>query len=99
MSQPISTAPGSILEPVRVAVLDRSGHLWSGLTVRLTLIRIGGSVGRTTCSAGSVHAKTVNGVATFNHLVISAPGRYVLRAVVGRQHVYSRVFEIGTGGA
>jgi hypothetical protein len=99
LAQPISNAPGSILAPVRVAVLDRSGNLWSGLTVRLTLIRVG-VVDRGNYLLGRVwHEKTVNGVATFSRLEVHVPGRYVLRAVVGRQHAYSEVFEIGTGRA
>ena len=51
-------------------------------------IPIGGSKGHLT--RGSViHATTINGVATFSNLAISAPGRYVLRAELGRQRVKS----------
>ena len=100
LTQPVSTVTGSIVAPVRVAVLDRSGNPLSGLTLRVTLIRIGGTVARPHYVLGKVlHAKTVNGVATFSHLAVHVPGRYVLRALVGQQHAYSEVFEIGTGRA
>ena len=94
-AQPDSGSAGSALAPVLVAVFDRSGVPWSGLTVRLTLIRIGkGSRGHFV--RGSVlHAKAKAGVATFSRLTISAPGRYVLRARLGHQHADSAVFDIG----
>jgi hypothetical protein len=38
--------------------------------------------------------KAVGGIATFRRLIISAPGRYVLRATVGRKHVDSAAFDI-----
>ncbi len=97
LSQPVSTSAGSLLAPLRIAVFDRSGDLWSGLTVRLTLIRVDPRT-RGHFDRGSVlHAKTVNGVATFNKLAISAPGRYMVRAELGRQRVDSEVFDIGSG--
>lgn len=96
LAQPISTVPGSIVGPVRIAVLDHSGNLWSGLNVRVTLIRVGVAARGHYVVGKVLHAKTVHGVASFNHLVIHVPGRYVLRARVGRQVVYSRAFDIGT---
>jgi hypothetical protein len=99
LAHPNSSAPGSILVPVRISVLDRSGVLWSGLTVRLTLIRIGNRARGHLVVAKVWQSKTVNGVATFNRLAIRVPGRYVLRAEVGRQHVNSEVFDFGSGQA
>jgi hypothetical protein len=95
LSQPGSDVAAGIQAPVKIAVLDRSGYLWSGLPVRLTLIRIGVRSRRQIVRGILLRAKTVNGVATFNHLVIRAPGRYELRAVVGERQVYSEVFEVG----
>jgi hypothetical protein len=97
LAQPNSSASGSILAAVRIAVRDRSGDLWSGLTVRLTLIRLEAR-GHVVISR-MFHAKTMSGVATFSRLAIRVPGRYVLRAEVGRQHVNSEVFDIGSGQA
>jgi hypothetical protein len=39
--QPASSSAGRILAPVLVDVSDQFGALWSGLDVRLTLIRVG----------------------------------------------------------
>ena len=65
-------------------MFDRFGNPWSGVKVSVVLVPIGGSKGH--FMRGSViHAKTINGVATFSKLVIGARGRYVLRAVLGRQ--------------
>ncbi len=97
LSQPLPAGPGMDLGPLRVAVLDRFGQLYSGLTVRVSLVRMG-THSRGHFVRGSVlHARTVNGVATFDHLAISAPGRYVLRAVIGRQRAFSQVFEVRSG--
>jgi hypothetical protein len=79
-------------------VFDRFGNPWSGVNVRVVLVPIGGAKGHFT--RGSViHAKTINGVATFSKLAISAPGDYVLRAVLGRQHVKSHPFNIAAQAA
>jgi hypothetical protein len=95
LEQPVSGSAGSNVGPVLVEVFDRSGRLWSGLDVSLTLIRVGrGSRGHLV-RGSVVHAKTIGGVATFRRLKISAPGRYVLRVRVGRQHVDSAPFDIG----
>ena len=95
LSQPGNNAPPGIQEPVRITVLDRSGYLWSGLTVRVTLFRIGARSRRHIVRGSLQRAKTVNGVATFNHLVIRKPGRYELRGVVGQRQVFSEVFDVG----
>ena len=88
LAQPVSMTARSPLAPVTIAVFDRFGDPWSGVNVHLVLIPIGGSKGHFT--RGSViHATTINGVATFSNLAISAPGRYVLRAELGRQRVKS----------
>ena len=96
LSQPGNNSPTGIQEPVRVAVLDRSGQLWSGVTVRVTLIRIDDRSRRHIVRGSSLHAKTVDGVATFNYLVIKEPGRYELHVEVGQRHVNSEFFNVGT---
>ena len=96
LSQPGTNVATGIQEPVRVAVLDRSGQLWSDLTVRVTLIRIDDRSRKHVVRGSLLQAKTVDGVATFNHLVIKKPGRYELHVEVGEQHVYSEVFDVGT---
>ena len=94
LAQPVSGSADSTLAPLLVEVFDRSGILWSGLDVHLTLIRVGkGSRGHLV-RGSVVQAKTVGGVATFRRLSISAPGRYVLRATLGHQHVDSAAFDI-----
>ena len=71
LAQPESGSAGRKLAPVLVEVFDRSGKLWGGLQVRLTLIRIGkGSRGHFV-RGSVVQAKTVGGVATFRRLKIS----------------------------
>jgi hypothetical protein len=75
--QPTSGTAGVALSPFVVAVEDIAGHTVStdASTVTLTL-----SHGTFANGATSVTAPSVNGVATFNNLVINAPGSYVLRA-------------------
>ncbi|MFO0888568.1 MAG: hypothetical protein U0790_05400 [Isosphaeraceae bacterium] len=98
MAQPVGTAVGNPLPPVTVAVFDRFGQLWSGVGVNVTLIPLGGARGRLV--RGSVlNATTINGVATFSQLAITAPGRYVLRVQIGRRRVISDPFEIVPGQA
>jgi hypothetical protein len=95
LAPPAGGSAGSPLAPVLVRVFDRTGELWSGLNVTVTLVRVDkGSRGHLV-RGSVVHAKTVDGVATFSRLIISAPGMYVLRAKVGRQHVVSAAFDIG----
>jgi hypothetical protein len=99
LSQPSNNALGSILPPVSVAVLDKFGNPLIGITVTVTLFPV--SVrSRGHFVRGSVlRAKTLAGVVNFNDLAISAPGRYVLRAVAGNLHTHSEVFEISSGQA
>ena len=62
-------AARSPLAPVTIAVFDRFGNPWSGVKVSVVLVPIGGSKGH--FMGGSViHAKTINGVATFSKLVM-----------------------------
>ena len=74
LAQPVSGSACSTLAPVLVEVFDRSGVLWSGLDVRLTLIRLGKESRGHLVRGSVVQAKTVGGVATFRRLIISAPG-------------------------
>lgn len=96
LSQPGTNVATGIQEPVRIAVLDRSGQLWSGLTVRVTLIRIDNRSRKHIVRGTLLQAKTVNGVATFNDLVIKKPGRYELHVEVGQRHINSKIFDVGT---
>jgi hypothetical protein len=92
---PDSGSARSNLGPVLVEAFNRSGDLLKGENVRLTLIRVGRKSRGHLVRGSVVHAKALGGVATFRRLIISAPGRYILRAWVGRRHVDSAVFEIG----
>src|SRR5262249_34172695 len=77
LQQPSAGTAGVPLGPFVVAVEDIAGHTVStdASTVTLTL-------SHDTFANGStfVTAPAVNGVATFNNLVINVPGSYVLRA-------------------
>jgi hypothetical protein len=77
LSQPTSGTAGAPLGPFVVAVEDIAGHTigTDSSAVTLTLSHGTFASGATTASATAV-----NGVATFNNLVISAAGSYVLRA-------------------
>ena len=70
LSQPGNNVPGGIMGPVLVAVQDKFGNPWSGLTVHMTLIRIGASSRGHFVRGSVLQAKTVDGVATFDHLAI-----------------------------
>jgi hypothetical protein len=77
LQQPTSGTAGAPLGPFVVAVEDIAGHTVStdASTVTLTL-----SHGTFANGATTVSATAVDGVATFNNLVINAAGSYVLRA-------------------
>jgi hypothetical protein len=96
LSQPGDTVPGGVQQPVLIAVLDKAGFGWSGLTVHAALVRIGprsrGHIVRRLAPT-----KTIKGVATFKGLAIKKPGEYELRVVVGEKHLNSEVFEIANG--
>jgi hypothetical protein len=64
----------------------------------LTLIQTGIGARGSFVPGSVVQATTVNGVATFRHLAISAPGRYQLRAEVGLLDAVSGFFDIGLDG-
>ncbi|WP_165226959.1 hypothetical protein [Aquisphaera insulae] len=93
--QPAAAPARSPLPPVLVQVFSRSGKLADGVPVRLVLIRVGkGSRGHFVWGS-RVRVKTKDGIATFQKLAISAPGRYMLRAWAGGRRVNSAVFEVG----
>jgi hypothetical protein len=77
LQQPSAGTAGAPLGPFVVAVEDIAGHTVStdASTVTLTLSHDTFANGAT-----SVSATAVDGVATFNNLVINMPGSYVLRA-------------------
>jgi hypothetical protein len=77
LQQPSTGTSGAALSPFVVAVEDINGHTIStdSSTVTLTLNHGTFSNGSTT-----VTAQAVNGVATFNNLVINTPDSYILRA-------------------
>jgi hypothetical protein len=91
----LSGSAGGTLAPVRVAVLDRAGRLWSGVNVRLVLIRKAAAPHGRSQAVRVLQARTVDGVATFNGISIGRPGNYVLRAAIGRQRVDSDAFTVG----
>ncbi len=64
--------PDAILQPIRVAVLDQRDLPSSGQIVHLTLIRIGARSRGHFVRGSVLQAKTVDGLATFDHLAISA---------------------------
>jgi hypothetical protein len=97
VSQPESAVPDAILQPIRVAVLDQRDLPSSGQTVHLTLIRIGVRSRGHFVRGSVLKAKTVDGLATFDHLAISAPGRYKLRAEIDGRVVRTEVFDIVSG--
>jgi hypothetical protein len=77
LQQPTSGTAGQALGPFVVAVEDIAGHTIStdASTVTLTL-----SHGTFANGATTVSAQAVDGVATFNNLVINVADSYVLRA-------------------
>jgi hypothetical protein len=77
LQQPSAGTAGVALSPFIVAVQDIAGHTVSSdaSTVTLTL-----SHGTFANGATSVSATAIDGVATFNNLVINTSGSYVLRA-------------------
>jgi hypothetical protein len=78
VQQPTSTQTGAVLAPtVIVAVRDKYGHtvVSDNSTVTLTL-----SSGTFADGSNTATATAVNGIATFNDLVINADGNYTLIA-------------------
>ena len=77
VQQPAGTVTGTALNPVIVAVRDKYGHtvVSDNSTVTLTL-----SYGTFASGGNTVTATAVNGIATFNGLVINADGNYTLIA-------------------
>ncbi len=97
LSQPANNVSRGRLGPISIAVLDKFGRRWSRLTVRVTLIRIGARSRGHFVRGSVLRAKTVNGIATFRRLAISAPGKYQLRVEVGGKRLRSQVFVIVGG--
>jgi hypothetical protein len=95
LAPPVGGSARSPLAPVLVDVFNRFGVSWRGLNVSVILIRVGKGPHGHLVRGSVVHAKATNGIAIFRRLIISAPGQYILRARVGRQHVDSPVFDIG----
>src|SRR5262249_58341099 len=77
LQQPSSGTPGAPLGSFVAAVEDINSNILVGdtSTITLTLSHDTFANGQTTVSA-----QAVDGMATFNNLVINAPGSYVLRA-------------------
>ncbi len=93
--QPNNTYAGEAVNPsVAVALEDGFGNVATGNTDTVTLTLSGGTFfgGGTTATAAAV-----NGVASFNNLVITAPGTYTLTATdPGLTAATSFAFTIGT---
>jgi hypothetical protein len=77
LSQPTSGTAGVALAPFVVAVQDIASHTVSTDNSMVTLTLSHGTFSN---GASTVTAPAVNGVATFNNLVINVAGSYVLRA-------------------
>jgi hypothetical protein len=77
LQQPSSGSTGAPLGPFVVAVQDINGNTIAGDSSTITLTLSHGTFAN---SATSISAVAVNGIATFNNLVINASGSYVLRA-------------------
>jgi hypothetical protein len=75
-----STATVPITPAVTVAVQDTFGNTVTGNTSAVTLTLNGGTFAG---GGNTVTVNAVNGVATFNNLVINAPGTYSLSATDG----------------
>jgi hypothetical protein len=93
--QPNNTYAGEAINPsVAVALEDRFGNVDTGNMSAVTLTLSGGTFfgGGTTATA-----VPVNGVASFNNLVVTAPGTYTLTATdPGLTSAVSYSFVIGT---
>jgi len=78
--EPQGIAAQSPLNPaVQVSVEDAQGNLVinSSIQINISLNGVGATLG------GNTSAVAVNGVATFNNLIISAPGTFTLSAAAG----------------
>ncbi|MGA2266101.1 MAG: LEPR-XLL domain-containing protein [Phycisphaerae bacterium] len=80
--QPTTTTAGSKINPaVTVNVLDSDGDVVTADKSTVTLTLASGPTGATL--GGTVTAKAVNGVATFNNLTLTKAGTYILQATDG----------------
>jgi len=97
--QPTNTTAGLTLAAVQVAVVDAQGNPVTTATNSITMA-IGTNPGGSTL-VGTLTASAVNGVATFNDLVINQAGTgYTLRATAaGLTGANSAAFNIVTGVA
>src|SRR6185437_2688783 len=80
-SAPLTTTGNPISPAVMVNVEDALGNVVPADSSTVTLALASGPPGATV--AGSVTAVAVNGVATFNNLLLSAPGVYTFNATDG----------------
>ena len=81
MQQPTQTQTGTVISPaVTVAVQDQFGYTVATNSSTVTLKLSSGTFGG---GANTATATSVNGVATFNNLVISIAGNYTLTASDG----------------
>jgi hypothetical protein len=77
LTQPSIGVAGSAMSPFVVAVEDNFGNIIAGDTSAVTLTLTHGTFSN---GLNSVTANAVDGIATFNNLVISTPDSYILRA-------------------
>ena len=74
-TQPASAVAGATMPPVVVQVQDSGGNVVTSSNASITLISTAAGINAT--------AAAVNGVATFNNLVVNAAGSYTLTATSG----------------
>jgi hypothetical protein len=95
LTQPDTAAPGGLLAPFRLLVLDLYGNRLSGVVVSLAAVPIATAEPPQFRADSVVRATTVNGVATFGHVSITARGRYALLANAGALDLLSDTFGVG----
>jgi hypothetical protein len=94
LSQPGNPPAGGLLSPLWVLVVDALGRPVSGTLVRLSLVPVAAPPGAAFTPRSVVQAVTVNGVATFDRVAITLPGRYKLLAEVGGTSISSDPFNV-----
>ncbi len=99
LTQPGSAAVNGFLPTFEVVALDEFGNRLNGVTVTLHLVPVV-TIGSGSFIRGSVlQAVTVNGVATFSRVGVSARGRYQLYAFsTPGFFTYSDPFDVGLDG-
>jgi hypothetical protein len=101
LTQPSSVQAGSVVSPaVQVEAIDQFGNVLATDQGRQFTVSVANGPGGFT-SGSTLSATDVNGIATFNNLVLTTAGSYTLRATVGGAlgSVDSLAFTVRTGSA